>query len=187
MKKIAIMILLMGLSLNVVASIQSIGAYKVLAEGELELTTNSPVANSEVEIFLGLGVNELWGENGSAFKDSFNITGGEVFSFDWTFSTTDTYFDDFSFIDLKLNGNSIFSKKILGQSSAGNTTGQFLWEATGTGILSYGIGILNVGDNLADSSIAISNINPVPLPAAAWLFLTGLLGLAGFKQKRSAI
>jgi len=173
----------MGLNSIAAASVQSIGSYNELEKGGLELTTNSSVANSEVETFLGLGVNELWGENGSAFKDSFNITGGEVFSFDWAFSTTDTYFDDFSFIDLKLNGNSIFSKKILGQSSTGNTTGQFLWEATGTGVLSYGIGILNVGDNWADSSIAISNINPVPLPASAWLFLTGLLGLVGFKQR----
>lgn len=184
MKKVAVMILLMGLSSIASASIVSIGHYKVIAEG-FELTTNrggGSVKNSDVEDFLG--VTGLDGFEGSAAKDSFNITTGQVFSFDWVFSTSDTYYNDFSFINLQLDGNTIFSKEILRQASNGNGSGHFSWAATGTGLLSYGIGILDMTDWRADSSIVISNINPVPLPAAAWLFLTGLFGLLGFKRSR---
>ena len=32
----------------------------------------------------------------------------------------------------------------------------------------------------------ISEINPVPIPAAVWLFGTGILGLIGFSKRRKA-
>lgn len=37
---------------------------------------------------------------------------------------------------------------------------------------------------LSSSSIADTGVNPVPVPAAAWLMLTGLLGIARFTRKK---
>jgi len=181
------MVLLMGLNSIAAASVQSIGQYTPTAGGFI-LTTNGgaggSVTNSEVEKFLG--VSGLNGFEGSAVKDSFYINFGEIFSFNWKFSTTEGLGagGDFSFIDLTLDGSTIFDKQVLGEAAKGDEANVlFKWTATGTGLLSYGIGILDTYDENADSSIVISNLNPVPLPAAAWLFLTGLLGLVGFKQR----
>lgn len=184
MKKI-IIILLMGLSLNVAASVQSIGSYKELAGGGLELTTNQPsVENLSVRSFLDLSTLE--GTEGSAFKGALNVTQGEIFSFDWAFSTawqSDTKYDDFSFVSLNLAAINIFS--VLAKASDTNKSGRFEWTATESGLLNFGVGIMDLGDKTEDSSIVVSNLNPVPLPAAVWLFLSGIIGVFGFKQRKS--
>ncbi|MEW8521368.1 MAG: VPLPA-CTERM sorting domain-containing protein, partial [Candidatus Thiodiazotropha sp.] len=38
---------------------------------------------------------------------------------------------------------------------------------------------------LVISNLRLSNIVPVPIPAAAWLFVSGLLGLFGFNRRKS--
>jgi len=200
MKKIllTIMVMLTGLTSVSAASFQSIGHYKELTGGGHELTTNSSsVTSSSVESFLGM--SGLDGVEGSAFKDSFQITEGQEFSFDWIFTTTerlsagDYFHNDYSFINLKLGDTTIFPKEILGQAKNGDRSeGIFTWTATESGLLSYGIGILDVASSSAenptlskaiDSSIVISNISPVPLPAAAWFFISGLLGLVGVRRR----
>ncbi|MEM6913326.1 MAG: VPLPA-CTERM sorting domain-containing protein [Pseudomonadota bacterium] len=51
---------------------------------------------------------------------------------------------------------------------------------------------LNIGNNLLDAQIAtiqqspFLEADPVPLPAAAWVFLTGLSGLVGWRRRQSA-
>jgi len=198
MKKIVltIMVMLMGLTSVSAASITAVGKYEEGTSGSHKLTTNEPsVTRSSVESFLDM--SGLDGVEGSAFKDSFQITMGQVFSFDWTFSTTENvnapapYFhNDYSFINFKLGDETIF--EILGQAENGNSAGIFKWTATESGLLSYGIGILDVASSSSelpllskatDSSIVISNINPVPLPAAVWLFISGLFGLVGVRRR----
>ena len=189
MKKMAIMVLLMGLSLNnVAASVQAIGHYETTTAGFALTTNDGSVTNLEIETFLG--VTGLEGVEGSAVKGSLNILKGEIFSFDWIFtpawtSSSSMDYDDFSFVNLKLGTMEVF--KILAKASDTNKSDLFEWTATESGLLNFGIGIMDLGDNTEDSSLTISKLNSVPLPAAAWFFLTGLLGLAGFKQKRSAI
>ena len=40
-----------------------------------------------------------------------------------------------------------------------------------------------LGDSIATCSIGSANVNVVPIPAAAWLFGSGLLGLAGLRKR----
>lgn len=42
------------------------------------------------------------------------------------------------------------------------------------------------GDNAINFAFRINQVNAVPVPAAAWLFGTGLLGLAGLRRKVAA-
>jgi len=180
------MILLMGLSLNVAASVQSIGSYKELAGGGLEITTNAAaVDNQFVKDFFDL--SELEGTEGSAFKETLNITQGDIFSFDWVFSTAwnvGSEYEDFSFVSLKLGATDIFS--VLAKASNTNESGRFEWLATESGLLNFGVGIMDLGDKMEDSTVVISNLNPVPLPGAVWLFLSGVLGVVGFKQRKAS-
>jgi len=200
MKKIVltIMVMLTGVTSASAASITAVGHYNELTGSRHELTTNAPsVTSSSVESFLGM--SGLDGVEGSAFKNSFQITKGQEFSFDWIFTTAErlsagAYFhNDYSFINLKLGDEIIFSKTILGQASNGDhSNGTFKWTATESGLLRYGVGILDVASSSTEnlflskaigSSIVISNINPVPLPAAAWLFISGLFGLVGVRRR----
>jgi len=186
-KKIGILFLLMGLNTTAVASTVSIGSYKELGNGNIELTTDSPaVSKTDVEQFLGLA--GLAGYEGSAIKGSLSVAKDQVFSFDWSFTTSwlpksGAIFDDFSFVSLNLGEQDYF--ETFTRASDTLSTGAFKWTAVEAGVLSFGIGIMDLGDTSEDSSLVISNINPVPLPAAAWLFISGLVGLVGFRRRVS--
>ncbi len=43
---------------------------------------------------------------------------------------------------------------------------------------------INYGSSGISNHISGTNISPVPIPAAAWLFGSGLIGLAGFARRR---
>ena len=194
MKVFVIMILLMGMNSVASASLQSIGSYTSLSNGDLSLTTNSVDGedNTQAAVKGFLGITTLNGYSGGAVKGFVDLDAGQEFSFDWSFFTTWTDwdgaedYDDFAFVSLKFGGIEVFTT-LAKASDSESHKGHFEWLAEEAGILEYGIGIMHLGKNIQDSSLTISNLNPVPLPAAAWFFLTGLLGLAGFKQKRSAI
>ncbi len=42
------------------------------------------------------------------------------------------------------------------------------------------------GANITEASLVYSQITPVPIPAAAWLFGSGLLGLIGISRRKKA-
>jgi hypothetical protein len=70
--------------------------------------------------------------------------------------------------------------------------GQFFVRLYGTGASSAS-GTLRVGDYLSGSTYyfdtitgtVVQDATPTPIPAAAWLFGSGLLGLAGIRKKQS--
>jgi len=194
MKKFIIMILLMGMHSVASASLQSIGSYKSVSDSSFSLTTNSVVgeSNAKKDVKNFLGIATLDGVSGGAVKGFVELDIGQKFSFDWVFSSEWTawefgdFYDDFAFVNLKFGTTNVF--RILAEASDPSSHERhFEWLATEDGILEYGIGVMHLGAKIQDSSLTISNLNPVPLPTAAWFFLTGLLVLAGFKQKRSAI
>jgi len=183
----------MGLNSAAVAGVLSIGDVTEAPNGTFNLTTNRGTAgsvfNAAVEDFLG--IDNLGGVEGSAIKGSLYMSKGQTFSFDWTFSMSNMLsldYDDFAFVNLKLDTTQEYHGRFAKASIAdakgvSNYSGHFDWVAAKSGVLNYGIGIMDLGNKKDDSAFVISNINPVPLPAAAWLFLTGLLGLVGFKQR----
>ncbi len=195
MKKIAMMVLFMGLSSEAMAGFIPIGSYTQQTIDGINLTTNSSgaVTNQVVEGFLG--ISSLDGFEGSAIKGSAYLQAGQVFSFDWTFSSywnpdsslpyynADNYID-FSFVNLNFDGADTF--ETLALASSLTKSGKFEWTAAQAGILNFGIGVMDVGGKKDDSSLVISNLNPVPLPAAVWLFISGLLGFVGLRRKTTA-
>jgi hypothetical protein len=42
-------------------------------------------------------------------------------------------------------------------------------------------------DTIGIDNVTLSAINPVPVPAAAWLFGTALIGLVGFSKRRKVV
>ncbi len=66
------------------------------------------------------------------------------------------------------------------------------WNPAGTGLsFEKGTFIVGYGDSTGDGDfddliIAAKNTAPVPLPAAAWLFVSGLLGLIGYSRRKAA-
>jgi hypothetical protein len=57
----------------------------------------------------------------------------------------------------------------------------FVFSIAQDQIVSFRIADINYGDNFGGVSL---NVNAVPLPAAAWLFLSAIGGMAGFKRLR---
>lgn len=65
---------------------------------------------------------------------------------------------------------------------AGNGFGAFLLDQTAAEPL---VGAWSTGKDLSHASIYY-NVNPVPLPAAAWLFGSALFGLVGIGRRKKA-
>jgi hypothetical protein len=111
---------------------------------------------------------------GSAIKNTFNANVGDVLSFNWNFSTTDT---DSAFVTINgavtaLTGNSPFS---------------YTFGAAGSYL--FGIGLVDVDDTLGLSQLLVTNaqfnstLQPVPEPTTMLGSLTAL-GLGAGMLKR---
>ena len=101
----------------------------------LNLITNSGMNTSSYTNTLGEN-----GTTGDIFSVYFLAYAGDMFSFDWEFSTSDIHpFNDFAFVEFEN--------------------------------LSYEV---------------IAEIQAVPVPAAVWLFGSGLLGLVGMARRKAA-
>lgn len=190
-KRIAMIVLFMGLNTGAMASILPMGSYIGQTVDGITLTTNRPDAASNQEVENFLGISSLGGVEGSAIKGAIYLEKDQVFSFDWDFSTSwsvgsykSADYVDFSFVNLNFQSTDVFSTLALASDTTKN--GKFEWTATQAGLLNFGIGVMDVGSINDDSSLVISNINPVPLPAAAWLFMSALVGFAGFRRKANS-
>ena len=52
--------------------------------------------------------------------------------------------------------------------------------------LSFGLGSMAGRSYMSMDGISLAEASPVPIPAAAWLFGSGLIGLAGLKRRQKA-
>ncbi len=117
---------------------------------------------------------------GSAFSDSFDISAGETFSFDWSWSSLDSdspEYNDFAFVTISLDGILQETVYLADTYIASGTFDTFSWIADASGELTYSIVIMNVGDNFVASSLTVSNITnstSVPEPATISFLLLGL-------------
>jgi len=193
------------------ASILTFATASVNAAGSLgDVTENSPnvynltaggVSDYTIESTLGIALGSLDSlsstnvKSGSIVYDTININTGDLFSFDWdwTNAEVDNGFDpsiygDFAFATFSLDGGLY---KFVDTFAPTGTTGTFSWTSTGTGPLTWAVGVVNTGDQYVHSEITLSNISgvgaglittpisAVPEPSTYALMLGGL-GLVSF-------
>ncbi len=193
----------------------------------LNVNADVAVSDASIESFIGLSPGALDAVStgdateGSAIKDSFNITSGEIFSFDFIWDSDEVSgasFNDFAFYSLSLDGIGVLADTF----ARDNDSGSFVWTAPTSGLLTYGIGVMDLNDEVVSSFLTVSNISngnanvvgigdftdngdgsyflstgvdetetpTIPVPAAVWLFgsgLVGLIGLIGATKKSSKV
>ena len=150
------------------------------------------VAGSDLESFLGLAPESLNAlgngkvEEGSAIKKTFTAKAGDVLTFDWNFMTNELEStlvgsnNDFAFFTL----NPLLSKLADPSSSFVTSLTPFLNE-TGfktfstkiftPGTYTLGFGVVNVGDPMFDSALAVDNVKLASVPEP-----TSVLGILAF-------
>uniref|UniRef100_UPI00261EC2ED retention module-containing protein n=1 Tax=uncultured Methylophaga sp. TaxID=285271 RepID=UPI00261EC2ED len=125
----------------------------------------SDADQSDIESFLGLSAGALEpavdsnggsgnATNGSASKSTLNAEAGDIISFNWSFDNNDGgSFNDFAFV--VINGE-VFE---LADSNGGDlASNPFTYEVTADGVISIGFGQMNVGDQIVDSSLTVSDL-----------------------------
>lgn len=197
MKRIIYLIACVFCSANVNAAItgdaqEIAGSYNLSTGGGSGTPAESPstyggdaVSDSAIEAFLGLSAGTLDGlaatrftsaVEGSAASDTFTISAGEVFTFDWSW-TSDEGIDpafpseppvfDFAFVSVMLNGVSedisIFANAV---DTPDGATGTFSWQAYEGGSLDIGIGVVDGHDAEVNSYLSAFNFNVTPGPDA---------------------
>ena len=103
---------------------------------------------------------------GSGIKDSFGFVIGDVISFDYNFMTDELppdFVNDYAFVSI--GGQVSLLDHVLGSPTSASDyyyreTGykSFSYLSPVTGILDFGIGIVDVADNVVDSALLIDNI-----------------------------
>lgn len=201
--------LIMFISSSAYASVISYGDYSYdSATGTYTIKTNDTDASSsgysadsflEEKLYLDSGTIDGLAETflsngasyGSAFSDSIDISEGETFSFDWLWSSVDSDladYNDFAFVTISLDGILQENIYLADTYITSGTSGTYSWIADPSGVLTYSIVIMNVGDNFRTSSLTVSNIitnsTSVPEPATISFLLLGL-GLVLVSKKSS--
>lgn len=125
---------------------------------------------------------------------SFEVTGQglALITLDWHLSLTGTLGDvnDYSYANASLSGN--FSDNVWNSGSASsspnyvsNNTGDFSTNGTFTlAIFSNGINTTTGSLSAYAYTYSYSPVSQVPVPMAAWLFGSGLLGLMGVSRRK---
>ena len=115
---------------------------------------------------------------------------GDTLSFDWNFNSNDYMpWNDVSIFKASNAAGDIVNITLADVKSAGNynATGwnnyTYTFAAAGSGDLAFGV--YNVGDTALASQLYVDNIHATPVPAAVWLFGSGLVGLVGLKKRRA--
>lgn len=192
---------LIFLNSSVNAAVTSIGSFTNNIDGSYTISTGrGAVTDTAVEHFLDLSSGAIdtvsttrYGAmgnatEGSALREDISVVVGEVFSFDWLWVTQEdpdiwsNGWNDFAFVSLSLDGNSVFANTF----TPTHTSDTFSWVANSTGILTFGIGVMDERDAVVDSKVTVSNIRVKSVPEASSLLLLGLglLGLLGVVRRK---
>jgi len=141
-----------------------------------------------------------YGYEGSAIRQSFSALAGTTLnvSFDWAFSSTDTFSPDFGFIAINDSvhkfvdtGSQYLTGKFLGSFvDAQNVTwnwfnSTYSYQANTDGSLALALGVVDINDASYTSRLRIDNVtvSAVPEPETYALMLAGL-GLVGWAVRR---
>ncbi len=177
------------------------GTYQGLLSNDFGSATQS-----SLESFLGLSGGTLdslvttpspaGATEGSAIKQTFSGTAGDILSFDWNFLTDDgppggesSTYNDSAFYTL--NGQAFLLADTLGVFSPSYTgyvaeTGFGTVSITlpGTGLYTLGFGVVDVGDSLFNSALLVDNVVANPEPSTIVLLGTGLAGFLAWRWKK---
>ena len=121
-----------------------------------------------------------YGREGSVVAQSFAVAAGSRLTFSWAFTTVEDLFLDRAFA--VVNGQ-LFT--LATRSAPGLATQTFSFTFATAGMATLALGVIDTGDYLGVSTLAISNlaVTPVPEPATLALWLAGL-GLVGCAVRR---
>jgi len=154
------------------------GVFTALA---LFLTTTSGVSAATVSYF--------WTEDGGTSTGTLTLSGTDVLSPPSSWGPLTSPADDITVDSLFFNGTGYTPATGVGISSDGSGLTAGSITLAGTAIFSFAplagkdqVTITSGGTYLGDWTVA-----PVPVPAAVWLFGSGLLGLVGFARKKKTI
>lgn len=170
------------------------------------------VSDTLVEDFLGLSNGTLDSfsaglsagtdvNQGSAMSYTYSGNAGDVVSFDFIYLTDEALnnpnYNDFAFASI--NGVLLVADTYADGTSyiADNSSAYWGWASTGvlsfeytigsTGTIDIGLGVLQVTDPTVNTVLLVDNfaITAVPVPAAVWMFMSGL-GFLGWRHRRNA-
>ncbi|HKX40152.1 MAG TPA: PEP-CTERM sorting domain-containing protein [Burkholderiaceae bacterium] len=122
-----------------------------------------------------------YGTEGSLVGQSFAAVAGQTLSFDWSFNTLETLFQDHAFA--VINGQVI---TLATAAAPGAASQSFSYTFAQSGIATLSFGVIDTVDYLGVSSLNIGNLQmtaPVPEPGTYAMLLAGL-SLIGFVSQR---
>lgn len=155
------------------------------AEGNVTLDAGGYAVLSTIS---GTDTSVYGGTNGSILSQTVNALAGDIISFSYSFNAGDYMpLNDFALVagDTEYLVSDVATVGDFGSSGWKNFTFTALNDFTDLKFV-----VSNFGDTFFDSSLYVDNIasgpvSAVPVPAAVWLFGSGLAGLLGFNRKRA--
>jgi len=163
-----------SVALNSVHQTEGSFSARLVAGGSIEagtIQTALGMSSGALDAAVGGGAVHF----GSAIYRSIALAAGQTFTFDWRFDSAETFsgalnggFNDFAYFSV--NG----SVQVLRQATEGDSTGWATgsYTALTAGTYTFGFGVMNVGDNTANSQLYLDNVDlsgavSVPLAAVA--------------------
>lgn len=162
------------------------------------LVTNSSgsISAPTLETFLGLelgSLNDLGNgitTNGSAIKQTFTASAGDILSFNWNFlkkEEPDPVFNDFAFVSLNslstlaspLKSSLVPFLDFSQQFDQQTELQTFSFRIQNTGTYSLGLGVSNVTDTSGNAGLLVDNISLQPVPEPSSMLGTLALGALG--------
>ncbi|MEQ1637623.1 MAG: VPLPA-CTERM sorting domain-containing protein [Methylococcales bacterium] len=180
--------------------------YQYASDFTTSLATNTPTALSQSSSIRNASILQADAQstvggvynyaNAQAYNQgNFELTGKgfALITADWSNSVTGGAIGDYSdygYVYTNLSGYFNDNNGNSGSSSSNNNVYSFYSGPTnnsGTFALAvFGDGVHVVTGSLTAYSGAYTYVNAVPVPAAGWLFGTGLIGLVGFSRRKTA-